>query len=545
MATKKKSIFVLGLILVLSLVVAACGGGNNAAPPANNTASPEASASPEATETAGGEGGDLIIATHSDAVALDPHGSNDTPSSNVAYNIYESLVVLDNNTELQPLLATEWSMVDDSTWEFKLREGVTFHDGSEFNADVVKANIERILDPVVASPRTFLFDMITEVEIVDPYTVRFHTEYPFAALPNHLAHNGGGMISLESITEDYAQIDAGQQPGSVISQNPVGTGYFKFDYWTPGQEIKVVRNDSYWGEAAKLDSVTFKVVSEALTRVSELETGYAHIIDPLSPSDISRVDGFDNAHVSRQTSTSLSYVGFNTQKEPFNDVRVRQAISMAINKEDIINGVYDNTGIPAVGPVAPGVFGYDESVTPIEYDLEGAKALLAEAGFADGFSTTIWTNDNAQRIQVAEYIQSTLSELGITVDIQVMEWGAYLDSTANGNHDMFILGWSTPTADGDYAMYALFHSSNHGTAGNRSFLSDPELDQLLEQGRMEADVAKRQELYSQAQEKLVELAPMLYIHHQEYIKGVSDLVNNFEVSLSDIMQLQNVTLSPQ
>ncbi len=219
------------------------------------------------------EGGDLVIAQLSDAVAIDPHGSNDTPSSNVAYNIYEALVVQDENMELQPGLAESWEAIDETTWEFKLREGVTFHDGSEFNADVVKANIERILDPEVASPRSFLYDMITEVEVVDPYTVQFVTEYPFAPLPAHLAHNGGGMISAELIEADYAAMAEGEEPGSTISAGPIGTGYFKFESWSPGTEIVLVRNDDYWGEPAKLDSVTFKVVPEDLTRIAELETG--------------------------------------------------------------------------------------------------------------------------------------------------------------------------------------------------------------------------------------------------------------------------------
>lgn len=484
--------------------------------------------------------GNLIIATLSDAVALDPHGSNDVPSSNVAYNIYESLVVFDRNSELQPLLATEWEALDELTWEFKLREGVKFHDGSDLNAEVVKANFDRLLDPDIASPRLFLFSMIEDIIIVDEYTVQFVTAFPFAPLPAHLAHSGGALVSLPAIEADYAEMAAGNEPGTYISANPAGTGYFKFDYWEPGSEIKLVRNDDYWGEHAKLNSVTFKVVPEDLTRLSELETGFAHIADPIQPSDASRVENMANAYLNVQSSTSLAYIGFNCEKTPYDDVRVRQAISMAINKDDIIEGIYEGTAIPAVGPIAPGVFGYDPSVTPIPYDVDQARELLAEAGYADGFDATIWTNDNPARIQIAEYVQSKLSEININVSIEVVEWGAYLDGTAEGNHEMFILGWSTPTLDGDYAMYALFHSSNIGAPGNRSFFSNDEVDQLLDLGRQESDPELRAQYYRDAQEKLVEQAPMLYLLHIEDLTGVNNAVKNFYMTSARIFQLHDV-----
>ena len=162
--------------------------------------------------------------------------------------------------------------------------------------------------------------------------------------------------------------------------------------------------------------------------------------------------------LNRQASLSLSYIGFNNNKEPFNDVRVRQALSMAINKDEIISGIYEGTGIPAVGPLAPDVNGYDATVKPIEHNIDKAKELMKEAGYEGGFSTTIWTNDNPERIKIAEYVQSKLKELNVEVKIEVVEWGAYLAQTAEGKHDMFVLGWSTVTADADYGMYELFHS---------------------------------------------------------------------------------------
>lgn len=537
-----KKLLLLCFVALTALVLAACASEPDESGTTDDTGSGDTADSGEGTEGEGSGGGDLVIANTSDVVSLDPAGSNDVPSSDVQSNIYETLVKQNMDMELEPELATEWEAVEDDVWEFTLREGVTFHDGSEFNAEVVKANIERVMDEEVASPRAFLYDMVTEIEVVDDYTVRFHTEYPFSPLPAHLAHSGGAMVSPEVIEADYAAMEEGEEPGSVINQNPVGTGYFKFESWTPGQEVVLTNNEDYWGEPAKLNSVTFKVVPEDLTRLAELETGDSHISNPLSPSDVAQVEQTDGISVMTQSSVSTNYIGFNMQKEPFDDQRVRQAISMAIDKDQIIEGIYNGVGIPAKGPLAPPVFGYDESIEPLPYDPEQAQELLAEAGYEDGFSTTIWTNDNRQRIDAATNVQSQLSEIGIDVEVEILEWGAYLEQTANGEHDMFVLGWSTATGDADYGLYALFHSSMLGNPGNRTFTENEELDALLDEGRRESDPEARLEIYSEAQEMLVDIAPWIYLLHSEYLLGVSDQVQGLQQYPTQILDLQNVTL---
>lgn len=545
MAINKKSLLFLLLTLMLALVLAACAGGsdneNTTEDPAEETEGTEGT---EGTENAGAEGGDLILAVLSDASSLDPAGSNDVPSSVVQANIYETLVNRDENNEIVPGLAESWEQVDETTWSFKLREGVTFHDGEEFNAEVVKANLDRILDPAVASPRLFLFEMITNVEVVSDYEVNITTEYPFAPLLAHLSHNGGGMVSPASIEADYEALNGGADPGSVISENPVGTGFFQFDSWTPGSEIKLVKNENYWGEdGAKVDSVTFRVVPDSQVRAADLETGNVHIIDPVQPNEVERINNSGVATVNQKASSSLAYLGFNTEKEPFNDPLVRQAISKAIDREAIISGIYDNYGIPAIGPLAPGIFGYTEDIDVVEYNMDEARALLEEAGMADGFSTTIWTNDNPQRQAIAVLVQEALAELNITVEIEVMEFGTYLEQTAAGQHDMFILGWSNPTGDADYGMYALFHSSQKGNPGNRSFYENAEVDALLDQGRQEADPAAREAIYAEVAQFLTDDAPMAFLLHTEYLTGVSDNVQGFDIGTDGIYQLRNVTIN--
>lgn len=537
------------ILFILTVMMSACGSpsksSNPETPPSGtNTPAPEPGAKDPPEGTADTGANELVIAWLSDPPSMDPHMSTDQQTSVMTTHIYNTLVIHDKDLNIQPGLAESWKAIDELTWEFKLRQGVKFTDGSPFNAEVVKANIDRMQDPEVASPRASLVGMIKEVKVVDEYTVQLVTEYAFSPLLAHLAHSAVSMISAEAIKLDYEKLKAGEKAGAYLAQNPVGTGVFKLESWNPGQEVKLVANADYWGDKAKVERVTFKVVSEEGTRIAELETGYAHIIDPVSPSSISRIESTDGMSLNRQASLSLSYIGFNNNKEPFNDVRVRQALSMAINKDEIISGIYEGTGIPAVGPLAPDVNGYDATVKPIEHNIDKAKELLKEAGYEGGFSTTIWTNDNPERIKIAEYVQSKLKELNVEVKIEVVEWGAYLAQTAEGKHDMFVLGWSTVTADADYGMYELFHSKNAGEPGNRTFTKDPELDKLLDDGRKENDPEQRKLIYKQAQEKLVELAPMLYIHHQEYLNGVSSKVEGFWRHPNGIMQLHQVSIQP-
>lgn len=546
MKLTKKSLWALVLTLALALFLAACAGGNDDAGETTPDTGTEEGGTETGTETGGEEGsggGDLIIAVLSDASSLDPHGSNDVPSSVVQANIYETLVNRNENNEIIEGLATSWEQVDEDTWSFTLQEGVTFHDGEEFNAEVVKMNLDRVRDEAVASPRYFLYEMITEIEVVGDYEVEITTEYPFAPLLAHLSHNGGGMISPASIEADYAALEGGSDPGSVISEEPVGTGFFKFDTWNTGSEIRLVKNEDYWGEPVNVDSVTFRVVPDSQVRAADLETGNVHIADPVQPNEVSRINNSGVASVLQTASSSLAYLGFNTEKEPFNDPLVRQAISLAVDREAIISGVYEDYGIPAIGPLAPGIFGYTEDIDAVEYNMDEARALLEEAGMSDGFSTTIWTNDNPQRQAIAVLVQESLAELNITVEIEVMEFGAYLDQTAAGEHDMFILGWSNPTGDADYGMYALFHSSQKGNPGNRSFYENPEVDELLDEGRREADPAAREAIYAEVAQLLTDDAPMAFLLHTEYLNGVADSVSGFSIDTSGIYQLKDVTIN--
>jgi peptide/nickel transport system substrate-binding protein len=505
--------FFLLLVLAFVFALAACSGDDK---PADNAEKPAETDDKGTPETPAEGGGELVYVSGSDAPTLDPHGSNDTSTTTATSQIFETLTTYAADGSVVPLLATEYSAVDDTTWEFKLREGVKFHDGSDFNAEAVKITLDRIIDPEFASPRAVVVNMISEVVVVDPLTVHIKTAFPFAPLPAHLAHNAGSIIAPAAIEEENSG-------GKKVDENPIGTGPFKFESWNRGAEIVFVKNENYWGEPAKVDRIVMKNVPEQATRVAMLETGEAHVMQ-VGASDVKRVEAMADIEIDRVRGTRMDYLGFNMEKAPFDNLKVRQAIAMAINKDDIVNGVLDGQGVEAVGPLAPTVVGNYQGLTPLPYDVDAAKALLGETEYAAGFKTTLFVNEgNKERADIAELIQAQLMPLGIEVDIQIIEWGTFLEKTAAGEHELFILGWTTVTGDADYGLYALFHSSMFGSPGNRSFYKNERVDELLDLARQNPDQNARNEAYKEVSEILVEEVPMAYLQHPDFVHGMNGI----------------------
>lgn len=513
----------LATVVGLGVMLAGCsgaGGGQEAA------GTPSASETKEADKT-------LIIARQSDANNLDPHFiSAINAASVVQHKVYEGLIQRDENMDFKPMLSTEWKQVDDLTWEFALRQGVAFHDGTPFNAEAVKATIDRVQDEKVGSPRASQFQMVKEVKVVDEYTVQFILEYPYAPLLSILANHEGSIISPKAI----------EQYGKDLTKHPVGTGPFVFESWTPGQEIVLAKNEKYWGEKVGIKKAIFKVVPEDTTRIAMVETGEAHIAEPLPVTEIERVKNSPQLDLYRSEGLGTEFIGFNSKKKPFDDVRVRQAINYAIETDAIIQGVYNNVGTKANSAMGPKVLGYHEGLKGYEFDPAKAKALLAEAGYPNGFKTTIWTGDRKERINTAEVIQSQLKGIGIEVEVKVLEYGAYLDAEDNGETDMFISGWGNATGDGDYNQYNLFHSRSLGKGGNTTFYVNAEVDKLIEEGRREQDPQKRKEIYARALEIEMSEAPMVPIRNLENVAAVGKNVKGFWISPSGYMMINNIAI---
>ncbi|QKS70029.1 glutathione ABC transporter substrate-binding protein [Paenalkalicoccus suaedae] len=529
-------------LLLAPLLLAACASEPNEGNEAPATEVNETNTNDTTNTNDGEASGDTELLFHAspDAQTLDPHLGNDHATLNVGRTIYDTLVFTDSELNMQMSLAESFEMVEDTLWEVQLREGVEFHDGAAFNAETVKLNIERMLDPEIGSPVAFMFDMIEEVEVIDEYTVHLHTAYPFAPLPSHFAHPAGNMISPDAIEADYAAVEEGEVYGSVIATNPVGTGPFVFESWNPGDNIVVSRNDSYWNTPSELSGITFRVVPEDLTRVSELEAGSAHIISHLNPNDVDRVEALDNAKVIEQPSASLAYFGFNAEVEPFNDPDVRRAIAMAIDKDVIVEGTMNGAALPAVGPLAPPVFGSSDDIEAIPYDPDAARELLEEAGYGDGIEAGLWTDDSRVRLDAAEIIQAQLAEIGVDISIEAMEVGTYLEVVAEGSHELMLGSWGTVTADADYGLYPMFHSSNHGSTGNRTFYTNEEVDQLLEDARSESDEETRLALYHDAQQLIVDDAPIVPLYHSIHLAGALENVDNVAIHPSSLFFLKDV-----
>ena len=516
------------------------------------------------------EDGSLVIGLSSDISSLDPHRSNDVYSSQVRSQIYERLIGHDLDMNLVPMLATEWEQVDDVTWNFKLEEGVMFHEGSELTSEDVQATFERVKDEAVAADVAFLFEMIDEVEIIDDYEFNIITEYPFAPLLNHLSHVTGGIMSKELLDADYqyaidnAGLDItveeyyelreeggdeyqeivdeiGIDLNTVTNESPDGTGPLKFVSRAPGDNVVLERNEDYRVEDLAFEEVTFTVNTESGSRMAELQTGTAHVLHALSPSSVTQVETTDGMELLSVDGLGLSYMTYDIRKEPFDDPKVRQAIAYAVDRESIATHIYEDNASPAISPLAPPVWGHNPDVDTIQYDPEYAAELLSETDVADGFTTSLWVTDNQQVVEMATLIQENLAEIGIEVNIELMDFGTLWQRTGDGEHEMMIVGWTTSTADADYGTYSLLHTDNQGAAGNRTFISDPELDDLLERGRGESDEDLRYEIYTEAQNYLVEIAPMTnIIHAKSIIAYNSDFVTGVELFPSGYINLMNI-----
>ncbi|MBS4211555.1 glutathione ABC transporter substrate-binding protein [Neobacillus rhizophilus] len=485
------------------------------------------------SDSAAKEGGTLVVARLSDAENLDHHFMSTINAASITHRkIYEGLVGRDKNAQIKPLLAEKWEQKDDTTWEFTLRKGVKFHDGTEFKANAVKATFDRLLDPNVGSPRAVVFKMVKEVKVIDDYTVQFILSEPFSPLLSILASHEGGIINPKTI-EKY---------GKKIIQEPNGTGPFVFESWTPGQEIVLKKYNDYWGEKARVDKVVFKVVPEETTRISMLETGEAHIAEPLSVPMMDTVKTSKAVDVYRSEGYGTEYIGFNVQKKPFNDVRVRKAISYAVEMDSIIKGVYNNVGKRANSLLGSKVFGYNDTMKASEYNLNEAKKLLAEAGYSNGLEITLKTMDSKERINMAEVLQSQLKGIGVKVNIQVLEYGTFVEQVNKGDSEMFIISWRNATGDADYNQYNLFHTSSQGGAGNTFFYSNKEVDSLIEAARREKDQEKRKELYAQSQE--LEMKDVVYIPVRviENLAAVSKNVEGFAISPSGYLEINDVSI---
>lgn len=492
-------------------------------PAPGTTGAPQAEA-PTAAPVAPSKPTEIIIAQYADVVSLDPHDTNDNASYGPEKLMFEGLVGLNEKMEMEPMLAERWEASDDATtFTFYLRKGIKFHDGAPFNAEAVKYNFDRVTNPDNKLKRYGLYRIIAKTEVIDEYTVKFTTAEPFGPMLATFAHPAGGIVSPLAAKEGAQVLEFGKAP--------VGTGPYKFVEWVPGDHLTVEKFADYWNPemAGKVDRFIIKPVPEAGTRISMLQAGDAHFINQVPYPQVDLVKGSADASIVENESIYTYWVALNTQKEPFTDKRVRQALNYAVDKQAIIDSVLAGYGQVIDSPLAPRVWGY-KSVKTYEYDPEKAKALLAEAGVS-GFKTTLWAAESTDAKQVAVAIQGQLAEVGVEVEVVTME-SATLSSERfkpfeENKSMMNYAGWSPSTGDADWGLRPLLAKESWPpTLFNLAFWDNPEFNAQIQAGLATANPDIRQAAYAKAQEIVMEEAPWIFLWRTTVLGGISNKVGD-------------------
>ena len=467
----------------------------------------------------------LIVADQYDAHTMDP-AANSVPTARACRSIYDTLIFMQEDGTFLPGLAESWEFLSDTSYKFNLRKGVKFHNGDEMKASDVRYSIMRATTDIGAEVRTYSQN-VKDVEVVDDYTVILQLKEPDYSFFSTLGHNWAAVIS-EKATE---------AAGENYAVNPVGTGPLKFVSWKKGDRYVLERFDDYWGPKVKYKTLIVRSIPEPTNRTIELESGGADIAFPIVTNDIKRIEENENLVLYRAPQNSTTFMGFNTSKPPFSDIRVRKAILAALDTVAIQAAVWRGVGkVPTTLLPEAIKYSIQSEVPPHNQDVELAKKLLEEAGIKN-LKFDIWTNERKERVDMATIIQAQLAEIGVTTEIKVLEWGAYLSGLLAKSHGAFILGWANTVADPNYAIAGLLESN---AGNNYTFTIDQKMDELLRKGRGVPDGPERGEVYKELQLYINEMVPMLYLHNDETIVGTQKNVKGFAPSPSELHSFREV-----
>lgn len=523
---KKLACLLLALVMLLSL--AACAPASEQTQPADSQTTTSDSNSETASSDGSAHRDTLTVAISREPKSLLPYASNDTGTSYITHQIYDALLSTDADMNLLPGLATEWEQIDDTHYRFKLREGVTFHDGSPFTAEDVLYTFG--LNSANEASKSVIGPVDIENSVAeDDHTVVIALSEPYPAFLNICALDLAAIVSksaMEADPEGYAN-------------HPVGTGAFQFDDWATGDHLSFTANKSWWGGEINFDKLVLRYIAEASTRAIEAESGgvdIAHIV----VSDASNAES--NPDVNLQVSYTLGtqYLSFNCSIEPFNNVKVRQAISLAIDADAINKASQFGYSETPGSFLAPGVWGYYDAESEYEgYNVEKAKELLAEAGYPDGFSCTLISNASQS---VAEMIQAYLKEIGIEVTLNVTDFSNWLDAIVNGKQQMYLGGWTVPSADATEA-FAAFNSAYIGKGDNRSFYANDDVDALIETINTETDSEKRMQACVDLQKLLADECVTVGLYVGLACYSVNKDISNFVVLPSQSPNFVGITFA--
>lgn len=465
---------------------------------------------------------DLRIGVAADVTSMDPHFLNVQPNVNISWQVFDALTHVDENARLIPGLAVSWKALNPTTWEFRLRRGVRFHDGSELTAEDVAFSIDRTQAVTNGQMRTFTQRIVAK-EIPDPYTIRLKTSTPYAMVPYDL--NSVFIVSKKSAgsarSEDF---DSGKAM--------VGTGPFRFVRFARGDRVELARNDAYWGGAAAWDRVTFRVVPTDPARLAGLLSGDLDLIEQVPTADLARVRGDARLAIAQKVSWRTIFfhldqrenvrgitdkAGKPLPRNPFRDPRVRRALSLAIDRKAIAERLMDGAALPASNLVSPPVLGYATDLKPDAHDPDAAKRLLAEAGYPDGFAVTLSAPNNryVNDEQIAQAVAQMLARVGVRVRVEAMPINVYLPRGAKGEFAFAMLGWGS--FSGDLALRSLVATPDPKKgfgAFNWSGYSNARVDALLERAFATVDEKAREALAQDAMRTAMRDHAVIPLHHQ-------------------------------
>lgn len=473
----------------------------------------------------------LTIGLASEPTAMDPHFHNLGPNNAISYHLFDRLIAQDEKQRLSPGLAVSWQPIDELTWEFKLREGVKFHDGSDFNADDVICTMERAPD-VPNSPSGFgTYLKGKTFKKIDDYTVHISTETPYPLMAND--------ISTIPVISDSAGCGAATEDFNTGTA-AIGTGPFKFGSYKPGESITMARNDDYWGDAPIWSEVDFRPIKSGPSRVAALLAGDVDMIASVPTTDIGVLEGKDEIQLSQGVSNRVIYLHLDQFREnspfvkgtdgseiknPLLDQRVRLAISKSINRNAIVDRVMEGVALPAGQLLPEGFFGVSENLQPIDYDPNGAKELLAEAGYPDGFQLTIHgPNDRyINDAKIAEAIGQMLTRVGIKTAVETMPRSVYFGRASRGGADgqpefsFILVGWGAGSGEASSPLKSLIHTYDKDKgfgSSNRGRHSNAEIDAKIEEALRTVDDEKRQDLLAEATEMAINDVAIIPTHFQ-------------------------------
>lgn len=471
----------------------------------------------------------MVFGPNSDALTLDPHTMNDNTSEQAICMLYDNLVKFDKDRNIVGELAESWQVSDDGrTWTFKLRQGVTFHDGTLLDSKAVQKTFERVTDKENNLNRYQLYAIIEKVDAPDANTVVFTTKEPFGAFLAILAHTSGGILN-PAIIDKFGK-DLGKSTESVC-----GSGPYKIGSWTKDQELVLERNDAYWGDKGITKRIVYRPIPEAASRIMALETGEVDVIQQIPAKELERLEKTEGILVVKTPANGQRQFRFDCSKPPFDNKLVRLAVSSAINRQDIVDHVVRGLGVPSRGPLASVTWGHVDLGT-VPYDPEKAKALLKEAGYGDGLKIRITTTERyVQGTELAEVLAEQLKMVGIEAEVNVMEWSAIAKEWGGlkpeqFNQGFFIMGTGPSTGDADWGLRPIYHTAPTNEQ-NYGFYSNKEFDGLIEKGMRETDPAKRKEFYRRAQEIVYLEDPVaVWLYDQYAIIGTRTNVKDVTVS---------------